>query len=145
MSLRDIFKKKTNGKKAGEAATTEDTDLVADEAPNDIPFGLDVWVEGVDPVVEYISLAVLYSLTTANYRLWLQYRRNTWSQWSPREDLDGEEQGELAARCEHAAGRYTECQNNELGLRCQYTQHEGIVGDVSLRSCTESCVRSEPA
>jgi hypothetical protein len=71
MGLGDIFRKKTDGKKASEAATTEDTDVVADEAPDDIPFGLDVWVEGVDPVVEYISLAVLYSLTAANCRPWL--------------------------------------------------------------------------
>ena len=66
MSLRDIFRKKTNDKKAGEAVTTEDTDVVAGEAPDDVPFGLDVWVEGVDPIVEYISLAVSYSLTAAN-------------------------------------------------------------------------------
>ena len=71
MDLRNIFRKKTDGKKVGEAATTEDTDVVAEEAPDDIPFGLDVWVEGVDPVVEYIPLAVLYSLTAANCRPWL--------------------------------------------------------------------------
>jgi hypothetical protein len=71
MGLRDIFRKKTDGKKAGEAVTIEDTDVVAEEAPDDIPFGLDVWVEGVGPVVEYISLAVLYSLTAANCRPWL--------------------------------------------------------------------------
>ena len=70
MDLRNIFRKKTDGKKVGEAATTEDT-VVAEEAPDDIPFGLDVWVEGVDPVVEYIPLAVLYSLTAANCRPWL--------------------------------------------------------------------------
>jgi hypothetical protein len=68
MGLRDMFRKKTDSKKAGEAATTEDTDVVADEAPDDIPFGLDVWVEGVDPIVEYISLEVFYSLTAANCR-----------------------------------------------------------------------------
>jgi hypothetical protein len=68
MGLRDIFRKKTNDKKAGEAVTTEDTDVVADEAPDDVPFGLDVWAEGVDPIVEYISLAASYSLTVANCR-----------------------------------------------------------------------------
>ncbi len=68
MSLRDIFRKKTDGKKAGEAATTEDIDVVAHEAPDDVPFGLDVWVEGVDPIVEYISLAVPHSLTAVNCR-----------------------------------------------------------------------------
>lgn len=71
MGLGDIFRKKTDGKKAGEAVTTEDSDVVADEAPDDIPFGLDVWVEGVGPVVKYISLAVLYSLTATNCRPWL--------------------------------------------------------------------------
>ena len=71
MDPRKIFRKKSDGKKDGEAATTEDTDVVAEEAPDDIPFGLDVWVEGVNPVVEYISLAVLYSLTAANYRPWI--------------------------------------------------------------------------
>jgi hypothetical protein len=50
--LREIFVRKTDNTKAGEDATTEDTDLVADEAPDDIPFGLDVWVEGIDPIVE---------------------------------------------------------------------------------------------
>ncbi|KFY46564.1 hypothetical protein V494_00424 [Pseudogymnoascus sp. VKM F-4513 (FW-928)] len=40
--------------KAGEVATTEDNDVVADDAPDDMPFGLDVWVE------------VLYSMTAAN-------------------------------------------------------------------------------
>jgi hypothetical protein len=29
-------------KKAGEATTTDDTNIFANEAPNDIPFGLDV-------------------------------------------------------------------------------------------------------
>ena len=70
MDLRNTFRKKTDGEKDGEAATTEST-VVAEEAPDDIPFGLDVWVEGVDPVVEYIPLAVLYSLTAANCRPWL--------------------------------------------------------------------------
>jgi hypothetical protein len=61
MGLRDIFRKKTDSKKAGEAATSKDTDVVANEAPDDIPFGLDVWVEGVDPIVEYFSPEVFYS------------------------------------------------------------------------------------
>jgi hypothetical protein len=69
--LREFFGRKADNTNAAEAATTEDTDVVADEAPDDIPFGLDVWVEGVDPIVEYIFLAVLYSLTVANCRPWL--------------------------------------------------------------------------
>jgi hypothetical protein len=66
MSLRDSFRKTDN--KSGEAATREDTSVVPDEAPDDDPFGLDVWVEGVDPIVEYISLVVPYSVTVANCR-----------------------------------------------------------------------------
>jgi hypothetical protein len=65
MPLRDIFRKKTDRHKAGGAATKE-TDVVADEASDDIPFGLDVWVEGVDPIVEYISLKDFYLSTAAN-------------------------------------------------------------------------------
>ena len=69
--LRKIFGRKTDNTKTGEAATTEDTDVVANEAPDDIPFGLDVWVKGVDLIVEYISLAVFYTLTAANCCPWL--------------------------------------------------------------------------
>ncbi len=58
MGLRDVFRRKTDSKKVGEAAT-RDADVVADETPYDISFSLDVWVEGVDPIVEYIPLAVL--------------------------------------------------------------------------------------
>jgi hypothetical protein len=66
MGLGDIFRKKADSKKAGEAATTGETDIVADESPDDIPTGLDVWVEGVHPIVEYDSLAFFYVLTRAN-------------------------------------------------------------------------------
>lgn len=52
MGLRRIFRKKSDNTKTGEPATTEDTNVVVDEAPDDIPFGLDIWVEGVDPIVE---------------------------------------------------------------------------------------------
>lgn len=54
MPLRDIFRKKTDNKKVGEAATIDNTDAVPDDAPHDIPFGLDVWVDGIDPTVEYV-------------------------------------------------------------------------------------------
>ena len=56
MGLRDIFRTKKNRKEAGEAAKAITTSIIADEALGDIPFGLDVWVEGVDPTVEYILL-----------------------------------------------------------------------------------------
>ncbi|OBT40128.1 hypothetical protein VE00_09956 [Pseudogymnoascus sp. WSF 3629] len=54
--LREIFGTKADNTNAGEAATTEDTDIVADEAPDDIPFGLDVWVEGEDPIVDIVAI-----------------------------------------------------------------------------------------
>jgi len=66
MGLRDIFRKKTDSKDGGEAATTKNTNVIADEAPDNILLGLDVWVEGVDPIVEYSSLEVFYSVTAAN-------------------------------------------------------------------------------
>ena len=55
MGFIDIFRKKTGG--------TEEC-----EAPDDVPCGLDVWVEGVEAIVEYVSLAVFCYMTAANYR-----------------------------------------------------------------------------
>jgi hypothetical protein len=63
MSLRKFFRKKADSADGGEAATTKNTNVIADKAP-DIPLGLDVLVEGVDPVVEYISRKEFYSLIT---------------------------------------------------------------------------------
>jgi hypothetical protein len=59
MSLRDSFRKTDN--KSGEAATREDTSVVPDEAPDDDPFGLDVWVEGVDDSRVYLASSPLFS------------------------------------------------------------------------------------
>lgn len=61
MGLRKFFRKKAHSTDDGEAATTKNTNVIADEAP-DIPLGLDVLVEGVDPVVEYISREDFHSL-----------------------------------------------------------------------------------
>ena len=61
MSLRKFFRKKADSTDGGDAETTKNTNVIADEAP-DIPLGLDVWVEGVDPVVEYISREDFHSL-----------------------------------------------------------------------------------
>lgn len=71
MVLRDIFRTKKNGKGTGEAAKAKTTSGTADKALDDIPFGLDVWVEGVDPIVEYISLDALNSIIAANSGTWL--------------------------------------------------------------------------
>jgi hypothetical protein len=68
MGLRDLLRKKTDSKKTGEAATKKDPNVVANQAPADIPFGLDVWVEGVDPIVEYVSPEVFSSLAAADPR-----------------------------------------------------------------------------
>jgi hypothetical protein len=77
MGLRDIFRKETNSKEVGEAATTKNTNVIANETSDNMPFGLDVWVEGVDPIVEYISLEAFYSLIVANSCPGMQYCRNT--------------------------------------------------------------------
>jgi hypothetical protein len=68
MSLRKFFRKKADSTDGREAATTKNTNVIVDEAP-DIPLGLDVWVEGVDPVVEYISRDEFY-LFIANFSSW---------------------------------------------------------------------------
>jgi hypothetical protein len=66
MDLRDIFRTKTNRKEAGEAAKAKNANVIVNEALDDIPFGLDVWVEGVDPIVEYLSLEAFYLLIATN-------------------------------------------------------------------------------
>jgi hypothetical protein len=44
-------------KKAGQAAVAEDADDVVDGYFDDAELGLDVWVQGINPTVEYISLS----------------------------------------------------------------------------------------
>ncbi|KIN02724.1 hypothetical protein OIDMADRAFT_120076 [Oidiodendron maius Zn] len=75
MDLRNIFRKKTDGKKEGEAATTKDTDVVAEEAPDDIPFGLDIWVEGVDPVVDIVAI---HGLNGHQKKTWTAKNKVNW-------------------------------------------------------------------
>ena len=60
MSLRKFFRKKADRTDGGEAATPKNTNIIADE-DHDIPLGLDMWVEGADSVVEYISREDFYS------------------------------------------------------------------------------------
>ena len=45
--------------KSGQAAATEDATDAIDESHDDTALGLDVWVQGVNPLVEYVSLIVL--------------------------------------------------------------------------------------
>lgn len=71
MVLRDMFRTKTNRKEVGEAANAKNTNVVANKAPDDILFSLDIWVEGVDPKMEYISLETFYSLIVVNFYTWL--------------------------------------------------------------------------
>ena len=54
--IRNILQRKSD-KTAGQAATTEDADDTADEPLDDTALGLDVWVQGVNPIVEYVSLS----------------------------------------------------------------------------------------
>jgi hypothetical protein len=42
IGLRNMFRTKTNRKEAGEAAKTKNTNIIANKAPNDILFSLDV-------------------------------------------------------------------------------------------------------
>ncbi|KAG9233416.1 P-loop containing nucleoside triphosphate hydrolase protein [Amylocarpus encephaloides] len=77
MGLRDIFRKKADRKKAGEAATTEEADIVADESPDDIPFGLDVWVEGVDPIVDIVAI---HGLNGHRGKTWTAKNKVNWLQ-----------------------------------------------------------------
>jgi hypothetical protein len=56
--LRDLLTSKSD-KKAGEATATELADRTIDAPLDDTAWGLDVLVEGVDPVVEYV-----YSLSS---------------------------------------------------------------------------------
>jgi hypothetical protein len=56
--IRNLLERKSD-KKAGQAAATEDADDVADEPLDNTALGLDVWVQGVNPIVEYVPLIVL--------------------------------------------------------------------------------------
>lgn len=76
MGLRDVFKKKSAGTKAGEASageasageasTTEDADSETVKKSDHSPLGLDVLVEGVEPTVEYIPPVYYRSLAATD-------------------------------------------------------------------------------
>jgi len=66
-------------KKSGQAAVAEDADDAVDDPLDDTALGLDVWVQGVNPTVEYVSFSfqshppactalVFISLNVANHR-----------------------------------------------------------------------------
>ena len=44
-------------KKSGQAAVAEDADDAVDDPLDDTALGLDVWVQGVNPTVEYVSFS----------------------------------------------------------------------------------------
>lgn len=55
--IRNLFVRKPN-KKTGQAAVAEeDADDAVDNPVDDTALGLDVWVQGVNPIVEYVSLS----------------------------------------------------------------------------------------
>lgn len=65
--IRNLLERKSD-KKAGQAAVTEDADDAANEPPDDTALGLDVWAQGVNPIVEYVSLTVLLVSSTCPHR-----------------------------------------------------------------------------
>jgi hypothetical protein len=54
--LRNLLVRKPD-KKTGEAAIAEDANDAVDDPLDDAALGLDVWVQGVNPIVEYVSLS----------------------------------------------------------------------------------------
>jgi hypothetical protein len=46
-------------KEIGAAAAAEDADDGVDDPLDGTAFGLDIWVQGVNPVVEYVSFLLL--------------------------------------------------------------------------------------
>ena len=49
--LRNLLRSKSD-KKTGQAAAAEDADDAVDDPLDDTALGLDVWVQGVNPIVE---------------------------------------------------------------------------------------------
>jgi hypothetical protein len=51
--VRNLFVRKSD-KKTGQAAVAEDADDAVYDPLDDTALGLDVWVQGVNPIVEYV-------------------------------------------------------------------------------------------
>jgi hypothetical protein len=75
--IRNLLVRKPDGK-TGEAAATDEPDDAVDDPLGNTAWGLDVWVHGVEPTVEYVSLIAFQSptcyrscvyLTAANRRI----------------------------------------------------------------------------
>jgi hypothetical protein len=77
-AIRNPLLRKSD-KKTGQAAVEEDADDAVDGPLDDTALGLDVWAQGVNPIVEYVSLSfefhlpactalVFISLIVANHR-----------------------------------------------------------------------------
>lgn len=58
--IRNILRKKSN-EKASQVAGTEDAEDAINQPLDNTAFGLDVWVPGIDPIVEYVSLFLSFS------------------------------------------------------------------------------------
>jgi hypothetical protein len=54
-AVRNLLRK--SDKKTGQAAVAEDADDAVDDSLDDTAFGLEVWAQGVNPIVEYVSLS----------------------------------------------------------------------------------------
>src|SRR5271167_4583271 len=55
--IRNLLVRKSD-KKTGQAAAVDDVDDAVDDSLNDTALGLDIWVQCVNPIVEYVSLIV---------------------------------------------------------------------------------------
>lgn len=58
--VRKLFGRKPDTK-ADQVAVEEDSIDAIDDALDDNAFGLDVWVQGINPTVEYVSICLTVS------------------------------------------------------------------------------------
>ena len=67
-SIQNLLGRRSD-EKAGQAAAGEDADDAVDDPFDDTALGLDVWVQGVNPIVEYVLLIALslYLLAQLSY------------------------------------------------------------------------------
>ncbi|KAL2063771.1 hypothetical protein VTL71DRAFT_5576 [Oculimacula yallundae] len=129
MGLRDIFR--PGGKKVkvdsntGETSTGGNLDPIADEAPaSESTFGLDVWIEGVDPVVDIIALHGLNG-----------HRENTWTTKKNVNWLrDADMLSSIIPNARIMSWGYDANTHSTKGLSAQYLYNiaQNLVSDLSL-------------